>query len=346
MDSEFDSKIILRYLAGECTPKEKRRVQDWIAASQNNREIFQSIKKLWSVAPQKELEADIDFAWEQLHERIEQRVNSLELNNSSPDRHISGSDHFRRKSFGWYKVAAIMALVILASVYITLSRMSYESGADLEMSNVVTQRGQKAQIVLDDGSRIRLNVDSKLTYPAVFGPNERYVYLSGEGYFEVSRDVRPFFVFADEAVIEILGTEFNVAAYEEEEIRIVVAGGKVSVRHSAMEDHSVLLERGDMASMNRNTPGAVVVTRNVNLERHLGWIENRLEFEAEPLGQVVRNLERLYEVEFHLSDDTLSELRLTAVFTNESIDEILEAIKYSLSIDYRIDNRNVFLSPQ
>lgn len=338
MNHKVNLNIIYRYLAGECTAEEKQRILRWMNADPENREIMQSIQRIWSVEPRKETESDIQLAWKHLEERLEQREQVLTTVERRPGRFPI------RKSgpFVWYRVAAVFMVIAVTTLYAALNFSGNPDPEPLAMNEVVTEKGQRAQLVLDDGSRVRLNADSKITHPKEFGAENRVVQLSGEAYFEIVRDGRPFFVHADDAVIEILGTEFNVLAYEEEEIQVVVSGGKVSVRHQdANESNAAFLERGDMASLKRGGNELPSVTHNVDLERHLGWLDYRLEFDATPLEKVAKRLERWYEMDITLADPSLSDLRFTAVFEDESIDEVLDALQLSLDLEYEIQDRQI-----
>jgi transmembrane sensor len=166
-------------------------------------------------------------------------------------------------------------------------------------------------------------------------------------------DERPFVVYADEAVVEILGTEFNVQAYEvqayeeEEEIQVVVTDGRVAVRHiDAPEDQAAFLERGDMASLRRNGTSSLSVIRDVDLRRHLGWLEYRLEFDGASLDQVVKRLERWYNIDINLADPSLSDIIFTGVFEGESVYEVLQTLQISLDLEYEIQGQEVTLLPR
>ncbi len=240
-----------------------------------------------------------------------------------------------------------IAAVLLVSVLTSLFALVYmnEEGLDetISMREVVTESGQRATVHLDDGTRIRLNSGSKLIHPHEFENGERKVQLFGEAYFEIAKDERPFIVHADEALIEILGTEFNVQAYDEfDEIKVVVAEGRVAVRSDRQTyDNSAFLEKGDMASLMRGSEGRVTITQNVDLRRHLGWIEYRLNFDNIPLGQVAATLQRWYGVEIQFSDDHLKQMKLTADFEDASIHEVIRVMEIALNLQYQMQGRTI-----
>ena len=243
------------------------------------------------------------------------------------------------------RFAAVFLIAALTSVFTILYMAEPEQEEMKIFSEVVTERGQRATINLDDGSRIRLNSGSKLLYPEEFDSEQRYVQLYGEAYFEIAGDERPFIVKADEAVIEILGTEFNVHAYEDrEDIKVVVADGMVSVRSDrASYEHSASLGKGDMATLKRGSEGDVNVTQNVNLRRHLGWMQYRLNFDNIPLSQVASTLQRWYGVDIEFENDQLREKKLTADFEDASIHEVIRVIEIALNVEHEMKGRKITL---
>lgn len=150
--------------------------------------------------------------------------------------------------------------------------------------SVSTPLGVKSDVVLPDGSRVRLNCGTRIVYPALFG-DERRVEVDGEAYFEVEHDARrPFVVVTGQVVSTVLGTTFNVHAYSEDEnYQITLATGSLLV-DGGPESRSVRLRPGEQGFFERTS--GLLSLRRVNVEQVLSWQEDRLYFRAEPLASI------------------------------------------------------------
>ncbi len=194
-----------------------------------------------------------------------------------------------------------------------------------------TPLGVKSDVVLPDGSRVRLNGGTRIVYPALFG-DERRVEVDGEAYFEVEHDARrPFVVVTGQVASTVLGTTFNVHAYsEDEDCRITLATGSLLV-DCGPQSRSVRLRPGEQALFER-TSGSLSLHR-VNVEQVLSWREDKLYFRAEPLGSIARSLERQFNVDIRIADEQLRKTCFTGEFVDgENIHEIMRII----SADSRI----------
>ncbi len=164
---------------------------------------------------------------------------------------------------------------------------------------LATPRGGTYQITLPDGTKVWLNAESSLTYPARFGDDERVVTLSGEGYFAVVRDERKAFkVITNGQQVDVLGTEFNVSAYADaKDIRTTLVEGRVrvgSVDGSAADIHSVVLNPGQQAE---NSGKGKIVIRDVNAASYISWKEGIFYFDETKLATAMDQLRRWYDVD-------------------------------------------------
>jgi ferric-dicitrate binding protein FerR (iron transport regulator) len=207
----------------------------------------------------------------------------------------------------------------------------------------VTERGQRAEVTLIDGTRVWLSADSHLEVPQSYGATTRDVILEGEAYFKVQHDAkRQFRVHAGESVSEDLGTEFDVRAYPGDSGAIViVSSGRVALHHataSGTQVESTQLSGGQMGRLDRS--GAVSVV-DVDVDGSLAWRKGRLAFEERPLRDVARELERWYDIDIALDDSALANTPLTASFTSQSADQALSIVAGALGAHYARDGRTV-----
>lgn len=183
--------------------------------------------------------------------------------------------------------------------------------------------GTKSEITLPDGSTVILHGSSTISYPTAFSNKARKVELTGEAYFDIRKNEQvPFMVHSGKINVKVLGTTFNVEAYDEDDyICVTLATGKVSLSVKDYEGE-LILAPDQQAVYNKQTQE--ILKRNINAEEVVGWTNNQLYFNSMPLDDIVRKLERHFNVEIEISVEKLKNIRYTGEFVeDESIDEIL-----------------------
>ncbi|MFW0735785.1 FecR family protein [Flavobacterium sp. N502536] len=204
-----------------------------------------------------------------------------------------------------------------------------------------TNNSDKAQIItLSDGSSVLLQPKSKLSYPKIFTGNERKVYLSGEGFFEISKNPKkPFFVYANEIVTKVVGTSFRVKAYSDQpDVEVLVRTGKVRVKSNDLisksdQDEVVLLpnqalrfQRKDL-SFNKITD----ITQDIVLTRSVGNIEQlSFEFTDIPVSQIFETIEQAYLVDIDYPKNKLKDCHLTTSLSDQPLMEKLKIVCNSI----------------
>lgn len=193
------------------------------------------------------------------------------------------------------------------------------------MNEIYIPRGAEFNLVLGDGSHIWLNSDSRLRYPSSFYGTERHVELSGEAFFEISRNEEmPFVVRANGVEVTVLGTEFNVNARSEEDIQTTLVTGKVEV--NLADKSSVSLKPGEMASA--NVPGGTMKAEKVNVQRYIAWRYGRFSFENATMEEMMDELSLWYDVTVEFQNEHLKGERFTgSLQRSESIMDILKKIE-------------------
>ncbi|MDR0545293.1 MAG: DUF4974 domain-containing protein [Odoribacteraceae bacterium] len=193
---------------------------------------------------------------------------------------------------------------------------------------LLVPRGGEYFLVLSDGSRVWLNADSELRYPAVFG-DRREVYLSGEAYFQVSGEDRPFSVTSGETRAEVLGTRFNVSAYaDESRVVTTLEAGRLRVWRGA--ESRELLPGSRVVS----TPAGLEVSV-ANAEMDLGWVHRAFDFAEKPLGEITRQLQRWYDVKFAYRDAGLEEIPFTGTVSRDlPLQDVLRVIEQLADIRF------------
>lgn len=176
-------------------------------------------------------------------------------------------------------------------------QLKYDAGqatdAAVVFNTLTTPRGGQFKIELPDGTLVWLNAASSLRFPTAFNGRERTVILNGEGYFEVAqKENMPFKVQLGSGMVEVLGTHFNVMAYQNEaNVKTTLLEGAVKVTH---QSHTVRLAPGQQASW---TADGNIVTGPADTEEAVSWKEGYFQFNRAPLADVMRQLQRWYNVE-------------------------------------------------
>ena len=247
----------------------------------------------------------------------------------------------------FYKYAATILLLCL--IGITVKEYVFEeetpseiASGQIEKTNV---KGRKSTIHLSDGSTIYLNAESSISYPQKFSDTLRVVDLKGEAFFEVSHDdKKPFIVRTGEVDVSVLGTSFNVRAFEEMNKTVVsLSTGKVELEsHSANTDfnESVVLFPGQSINYdNESHSFSQVSSYDPVLE--FGWKDGILAFENASVEEVVETLERWYNVDIQLQNYAGTDWQYKARHDNESLELVLKSIAYNESIDFEIEGKKV-----
>lgn len=194
-------------------------------------------------------------------------------------------------------------------------------------------QGQKSDISLPDGTKVHLNADSRLCYGSHFNGKQREVELIGEAYFDVAKDAQsPFIVKVGDICVRALGTSFNVKAYpEDENITTYLAEGSVVVTSPTQ---SINLSPGEIAVYSQKE---TLITKKKEDDDRLftAWMSNEMVFNDEPILNIVKQLERNYNVKFEIKSDKLNDITFTGTLKNASLQSTLYALQFTSSISYK-----------
>ena len=222
-------------------------------------------------------------------------------------------------------------------------RLSYSSGKETTITEayneLVVPVGGECHVLLDDGTDVWLNADSKLKYPIVFNGESREVVLSGEAYFEVKKDNRPFIVNLESGDITVLGTSFGVSAYPGYPNYTTLVHG--SVRFTSLRREQIVLTPGEQAVIDIS---GSLKKRSVDVEEFVGWKDGVFIFKDKPLAEIMKILERWYGVHVIFQDESLKELEYTGSLERyNSINTFLQLLEKLEEIRYEIKENTIAL---
>ena len=257
------------------------------------------------------------------------------------------------RKIGAYKMAVAASIAVILAVSVLLSPDS-KSSIEKEVSEVAPVKmiekfcpvGQKSTITLTDGTRIKLNSNSKLIFPETFSAHSREVELEGEAFFEVSRDPsRPFTITSGNLKTRVLGTSFNVKAYAASNaIKVAVASGKVMVTSDKLNgsNDELTLLPNEMAVYSKTSDELTM--KSFNSLDELAWKDGVLAFKNRDINHITKELAKWYGVTFVLDKKLNYDKDYTGSFDNKSLREVLEGISFVFNFQFKIDNKVVTIN--
>ncbi|HET6256304.1 MAG TPA: FecR family protein [Puia sp.] len=374
MDQDKIWTLLAKKLSGEATASELTELEAVLRANPNLHYSLQPLIDLWQTdtSPDKAI-------GKQAFDRHLQRMDDLGVDFSAtiagPYSLPSAS---RRKNIIRITAIAIplLTLAIITGRLLFFQKntpRSYPAAVARQtqpvISEITTRNGSKTSLILPDGTKVWLNAGSKLTYDSTFGKIDRKVSLSGEGYFDVVRNKQqPFIIHAATISIKVLGTEFDVRSYPSDKTtEASLIRGSIEVIINAQPNKKVILKPNEkliidnfrfenhLAQTTDNAAAAAtsvpdiakdITVRNLTHENKTGevietsWVENKLVFQDESFEEIARKLERWYGVTIRFNNERLKDDHLTGTFMNETIRQALDALKFTATFNYSVDNDN------
>jgi transmembrane sensor len=325
-------ELLDRYYGGQCSPAEVEAIECWAARSDANRVRLDSGRRVWEMTGVIPEWFDAERGWEAIAAQLAPRPRVIALREWQRARPARRT----RPVLLGVAAAALLAATALGGWRWMRALVAHRDAPTLVAAReYVTARGQRGTIVLVDGTRVWLNVDSRLRAGTGYGASARDVYLDGEAVFAVEHDqARPFRVHTATGVAEDVGTEFVVQAYpEDSSTSVAVADGVVELRAAARPaDRAVTLGRGQLGRVDRSA--YLTVEQDVDIDRWLAWRDGRLQFREMPLADVARELERWYGVRIELPDSELGQVPITATFMNQTVEDVMGVIARSIGGRY------------
>lgn len=254
----------------------------------------------------------------------------------------------------WVKIAAVSLLIVGLSSLLNVFRTKSIDTRDLAFNEIIVPLGEKAQIVLSDGSHVWINSDSKLRYPVQFGDSSREVTLEGEAFFDVvKKNGKTFVVNTHDVKVNVLGTAFNVRCYPgDKNTQTTVVRGAVKVEDVHGNKQSMIIKPNEMATLTEKAPDAKQVSQlpsftvnKVDPNNLVSWKDQLLVFAGESFEDLTIKMERWYNVKIKIDNEELKSERYRGRFVhNETVYQVLEAIKITTPITFRVEKDTIIIS--
>jgi transmembrane sensor len=302
--------------------------------------LERTCKTYWYQHFNNQVTTEEETNFESMLDSIHHKLN-LELESPIGHRSIGPVGRIIRSSLKVYcRVAAIIVLgLILAGLYDYISDGTIIPDQKTVYSEVVAPMGSRIKVDLPDGSTAWLNHGSILRYPNKYGRKSRELHLSGEAYFNVKKEeFRPFIVRTSDVNIHVLGTTFNVMAYEDErDVEVTLETGRLDLYSLSGEQSSgriASLKPGERIVINRDNKTYTMHYGNTDVQT--SWKDGRMIFREDPMAIIVKRLERWYNVDIELLNQELLDYTFTATFTDETLQQALYLLSIAVPIEYEI----------
>ena len=254
----------------------------------------------------------------------------------------------RRTNIRWVNFAAKYAAIFLLPLITGLvvwGIMENKVTESSEMIECYVPSGEQKTIQLPDGTEVQINSNSLLIYPKEFHGEQRRVHLSGEAFFDVQRNEdMPFVIGTGPLKIRVLGTQFNVESYPEDEyITTILNQGSVKVYHNENESAGIVMKPDEkLIYSNKSNTFELIHT---DAKEESSWTQGNIEFNERPLSYILKTLERRYNVHFQYGKDINVDEFYTLEFKQyESIEEVMNVLSILIEgIDYEMKGNNIFL---
>jgi transmembrane sensor len=235
--------------------------------------------------------------------------------------------------------------------------LSYEgnaSGDEILYHTITVPKGGQYSLVLQDGSKVWLNAASSLTYPVSFTGNERNVTLKGEGYFEVAtRSSKagskiPFIVSSGDVQTEVLGTQFNVNSYNDEEgtkITLVEGSVRVALRQTQGDTRAAtVLKPGEQAQIAQSTNQPIKIIKGADVNAVMGWKNGLFVFRNAPIGDILLQISRWYDVEVEYHDNINFHFNAT-IERKENLSRLLLLLEKTGRVHFTLEGKKLLVKP-
>ncbi|MEO6187693.1 MAG: FecR domain-containing protein [Ginsengibacter sp.] len=223
-----------------------------------------------------------------------------------------------------------------------LSYSIKNNSTEIEYNTMSTPVGRQYHLKLADGSEIWLNAASSITYPTSFPGNDRKVSITGEAYFEVAHDARkPFHVMVNNMEVKVLGTHFNISAYENEDAaKTTLLEGSVKVTKN---NSNILIEPGQQAIAINGNNDMPVKKREVDLDEVMAWKNSKFIFQDADIKSIMRQLERWYGITASYDGNVTNEEFVGVISRNVNISQILAMLETTGRVGFRIQGKNIIV---
>lgn len=326
MNQTYYQGLCIKSLTGNIQNNEKKKLEDWLLISDENKKEYQKMMDIWrySIQKQEPVLPKLDEEWLAISNRIEKESNvSFNKHNKYAILSVFTNSHQFKPIYAGAAVVMIFAFALF---------LMLKQNNPVAKKVILASELKNRTIQLPDGSTVLLNSLSCLEYVEPFNEKAREVKLKGEGYFSVIHEKRPFIITTDNARITVVGTKFDVKS-SDEKTSVIVREGHVKLSQNGRNLKEVDLLSGQKSTViNNQEPRKPVI---VNTDYLLEWMNGKFVYDRTPLFEIIDDLQRYYNVRINFSDDKIKLTTLTGAFAKDNLENILSAICIANGLNYR-----------
>ena len=312
--------LVTRYLSGEMSSGERSLFLEEVRRDKGKQEALDELQKIWDLVgkvPSGE-NYNLDHEWAMMQERLP----GFEVKTRSSE---TTGKPVRSLLYYSYRIAAVLAVALLLGfAWIYATRFA---GWERVMAE-----NEPVEVILDDGTDVLVNRNSRLRYSHRVDRTERKVFLTGEAWFDVTRDTtRPFIIDAGEALVEVLGTRFNVNAYKQNStVEISVESGMVALSAKQDPDNLIIIKPGSGGAYQKSQKQLKLIP---SFEPNtISWKTRELFFDDTPLKEVIDLVNSVYGVNIVIMNRELASCPITVTFRDQSVEAILNVLETTLDL--------------
>jgi ferric-dicitrate binding protein FerR (iron transport regulator) len=373
MNQEYAWNLIAKKLAGEASQEELDQLESLLRNDPGLHYPLQIITDLWK-HNRHNIKQTADNAFTRHIARMatmnidfnKEKLNTPENNSLAPDFLLTKKKSKTKIIFlAASSIFVLMIAFFAVKYYVVNADKKQSESIQNNLSEISTHNGSKTNVVLPDGTTVKLNAGSKLTYDKNYGNTIREVNLSGEAFFDVVKNKeKPFIIHTKKIDIKVLGTIFNVKSYPDEKTETSLVRGSIEVTFKDKSSEKIILKPNeklivadDKLSLKsaktkslKQTFAPNVAISHLNYTQEdstiieTAWVQNKLIFRNETFKQLALRMERWYNVAIRFGDSGIENLSFTGIFENETIQQALDALQLSGKFNYSIKENEIIIS--
>ena len=338
-------ELFRRFAEGNYSLEDLKKIKKEVENPADKKALESAIKHHWyhDILSQEEStdEVDLQACLDKIHHQIYQMDSPRLGGQNNMKRFLTRSLHI------YYRVAAVFLIpfMIMTAMFLMNRQAEVPETRTQKVqqkpvySEIIAPMGSRIRMGLPDGTKVWLNHGSKLKYPQAFGKESRNVELNGEAYFEVEEDgERPFVVNTRVMEVYATGTSFNVMAYkDDQDVAVSLDEGSVEL-FKVYQDKEIRQKIYDLRpeehAVYHKQPNTMEIIEGKN-DIYTAWRDGKMIFREEPLNQIVKRLERWYNVDIELKNPDLATHEFTATLTDETLRQVLDLFSKAAPLEYK-----------
>lgn len=356
--------LLARKVSGEASEQELIQLEAFLEENPDLIDISNALQTIWGYSE----EPDADFL-EATYLLQRRKMEDAGLFSGVPENYTAPESNPTRGKLNiaqkWLTGIAGIFMLALSAWYFGFlqngSQNQQVSANTTTQKEVSAKPASKTKLALPDGTIVWLNSGSKLTYDSWTGKSSREVFLTGEAFFDVTKNPsKPFIIHTKHIHVKVLGTSFNVKAYPDDKVTetsLIHGSVEVSlhrqpnkifklVPNQKLVVQNTILDVSDKKDLPIDLKQTVAILplkpiQLANLDAQLvetGWLNNLLLFEDASFGEIAKKMERWYDVQIQFSNKALEDLRMTGSFEKETLIQAIDALRYISNFNYKVEN--------